>query len=87
MPWTPPHPLQRRTEIRPTAGRVPQRITPDASLQEVLDLEPDEALLRIERVTSQSGRVIECRLTLLRSNRMAGISDWPGAQPHAGSGA
>lgn len=77
--------LQRRTGIRPTAGReYLTAITPDPNLQEVLDLDPDEALLRIERVTSQSGRVIECRLTLLRSNRMAVISDWPGPQPMSG---
>lgn len=71
--------LATRTGVRPSAGReYIVAITPDDSMREVLALDDDEALLRIERVTSHAERVVECRLTLLRSTRMAVITDWPG---------
>ncbi len=74
--------LAARTGIRPAAGREHiQAVTPDASMRDVLELDDDEALLRIERVTSHADRVIECRLTLLRSSRIAVTTTWPAASP------
>ena len=74
--------LRKRTGVMPTAGReLISAVTPDDALREALDLDPDEALLRIERITRQAGRVIECRLTLLRSSRMAVVSEWPSPTP------
>lgn len=71
--------MAERAGVRPDAGR--ERVTaimPTPEMREVLALDDDEALLRIDRVTSQAGRVIECRLTLLRSSRMAVVTQWPG---------
>ncbi len=71
--------LAERTGIRPSAGReYLGAIIPDAQMREVLELEKDEALLRIERIARHADRVVECRLTVLRSARIVVFSDWPG---------
>lgn len=71
--------LAARSGVQPSAGSESvTAVTADESLREALDLDPDEALLRIERVTSHAGRTIECRLTLLRSSMLALVTSWPG---------
>lgn len=71
--------LARHTGVRPEGGReYISAVAADQATREVLSLSDGEALLRIERVTTHAGRVIECRLTLLRSSRMTVVSDWPG---------
>lgn len=71
--------LAARGQVRPTAGReLVTALAPDPSLAEVLELDEGEALLRIERIASHAGRVVECRLTLLRSTMVALVTAWPG---------
>jgi GntR family transcriptional regulator len=70
--------LAARTGVRPTGGtETISAVVPDEALVEVLELAPDEGLLRIERVTTHAERVVECRLTLLRTSRVALRSTWP----------
>lgn len=71
--------MASRSGVRPSSGReVVSAMAPDESLRDVLDLDDDEALLRIERITSHAERVIECRLTLLRSRKISLFTSWPG---------
>jgi GntR family transcriptional regulator len=71
--------LEAHTGIRPGSGtETISAVVPDDSMIEVLELDPGEGLLRLERVTRHADRVIECRLTLLRSSRMALTTTWPG---------
>lgn len=70
--------LHRLSGVAPTEGtETITAIAPDAELVEVMALQPGEALMRIERTTSRAGEVIECRLTLLRSSRLALTTTWP----------
>lgn len=70
--------LARRTGVRPSGGvETISAVVPDEALVEVLDLSPDEGLLRIARVTTHAERVVECRLTLLRTARLVLTSTWP----------
>jgi DNA-binding GntR family transcriptional regulator len=52
-------------------------VVPDEDLRDLLDLDADEAVLRIERTSSVDGRVVECRITLLRGSRFRLVSSWP----------
>lgn len=70
--------LEARVGIRPTAGR--EEITPlvpDADLRELLELDADEAVLRIVRTSTVGERVVECRITLVRGSRFTLVSSWP----------
>ena len=70
--------LEARLGVRPTAGR--EEIVPlvaDDDLRAVLDLEPDEAVLRIQRTSSIDDRLVECRITLVRGSRFTLVSTWP----------
>lgn len=70
--------LARRTGVRPSGGvETISAVVPDEELTDALDLDPGEGLLRIERVTTHAERVVECRLTLLRTSRVALSSSWP----------
>ncbi len=71
--------LYSRSGVRPSAGsEAISAMLPDEALCDVLELGPQEALMRIERVTKHADRVIECRLTLLRSDRLMLMCTWPG---------
>ncbi|MEE8601524.1 GntR family transcriptional regulator [Euzebya tangerina] len=70
--------LAARTGVRPTGGfESLSAVMPDAATREVLCLEADEAVMRINRLTSHAGRTIEWRLTLLRTSRLALVTAWP----------
>jgi GntR family transcriptional regulator len=70
--------IERRAGRRITGGEdvVGARI-PDASLRDALHLEPDEAVLRIERLGESDGRIVECRVTLVRAGLFALVMRWP----------
>jgi GntR family transcriptional regulator len=70
--------IERRAGARMTGGNetISARI-PDERLREVLDLDDDEALLRIDRVGEADGRVVEYRVTLVRSSLFALEMRWP----------
>lgn len=71
--------LAERSGVKPSSGQETiTAVVADEELREVLDLQADEAVLRVERVTSHADRVIECRLTLLRSSMVALVTSWPG---------
>lgn len=53
-------------------------IIPDQDLIDVLELDPDEAVMRIDRLGFVSGRLVECRVTLVRASRFSLSSNWPG---------
>lgn len=70
--------LEARAGIRPTAGQ--EWITPllpDNDLRELLQLDDDEAVLRIQRTSTVDDRVVECRITLVRGSRFTLVSNWP----------
>ena len=70
--------LSARSGIVPTGGTESMSaVLPDDTTREVLELEEGEALLRIDRVTTHGKRVVECRLTLLRTSRLVLTSSWP----------
>ncbi|MGI8574972.1 MAG: GntR family transcriptional regulator [Egibacteraceae bacterium] len=71
--------LQRRSGV--VVDRGTEAITaliPGDDLSEVLELEPDEAVLRIDRLGHAGARLIECRVTLVRAGRFTLLSQWPG---------
>lgn len=51
-------------------------LVPDDEARDLLDTEPDEALLRVERRGFADGRVVEWRVTLVRGRRFAFVSTW-----------
>lgn len=75
--------LEDRVGVRLTGGRETiTALVPDADLVDVLELDADEACLRIERVGELDGRVVECRVTLVRGSRFALVSDWAATTAH-----
>lgn len=78
--------LEQRVGVRLTGGRETiTALVPDDALVDVLDLDPDEACLRIERIGELGDRVVECRVTLVRGSRFALVSDWAASTAHAPS--
>lgn len=76
--------LEERLDVRLTGGRETiTALVPDDDLVDVLDLAPGEACLRIERVGELDGRVVECRVTLVRGSRFALASDWASSTSHS----
>jgi GntR family transcriptional regulator len=76
--------LERRVGVRLTGGRETiTAIVPDEDLADVLELDDDEACLRIERIGELDDRVVECRVTLVRGSRFALVSDWAATTAHA----
>jgi GntR family transcriptional regulator len=68
--------LERLQGLRMDAGtEVVSAVAPSREVAEVLDLAPDEALLRIERIGRVAGRTVECRVTLVRGSRFALVSE------------
>lgn len=70
--------LERRVGVRMTGGeeRISARV-PDPQLREVLELDEDEAVLRVDRLGESEGKVIECRVTLVRASLFALVMRWP----------
>ncbi len=70
--------LERRAGVRVTGGeeRISAQV-PDAALCEALELDEDEAVLRIDRRGEADGQPIECRVTLVRASLFALVMRWP----------
>lgn len=70
--------LEARVGMRPTAGHETIKpLVPDQDLRELLEIEDDEAVLRIQRTSTIDDRVVECRVTLVRGSRFTLVSSWP----------
>lgn len=82
------------TELRERAGlRITdaeeelEPIVPDDDARELLQLDEDEALLRVRRLGRSGDRRIECRVSLIRGQRFRYTNAWrtdEGAGPTAG---
>ncbi len=71
--------LEARTGVLPDRGEeVISPLVPDTDLRQTLQMDRDEAALRVERVGHHGDRHVECRLTLVRGSRFAVVSRWPG---------
>jgi GntR family transcriptional regulator len=69
--------LRERAGITITeATETLEPIVPDADSRALLQLDDDEALLRVRRLGSSGGRPVECRLTLIRGQRFLYTSSW-----------
>ncbi len=69
--------LQSRAGVRITAvDETLEPVIPDADARELLQLDDDEALLRVRRLGSSDGRPVECRVTLIRGQRFLYTSSW-----------
>ena len=70
--------VERRAGVRITDGEetISARV-PDAHLRDILALDDDEALLRIDRIGEADGRIVECRVTLVRASLFALVMRWP----------
>ncbi len=51
-------------------------LLPDADLRSLLQLDEDEALLRVRRLGWDGDRAVECRVTLIRGQRFLYTSSW-----------
>lgn len=70
--------LEARTGVRIDSGQeVIAPLVGDDDLRAVLEMDTDEAALRIERLGMVGERPVECRLTLLRGSRFALVQRWP----------
>jgi GntR family transcriptional regulator len=73
--------LAERCGIRLTAAdELIEPISPDRDAQQLLELDPDEALFRIERCGRVGERKVEWRVTLVRGTRFAFTSSWDRAR-------
>lgn len=69
--------LARRCGVRLTAAEeLIEPSLPDADARDLLGLEDDEALFRIERTGRTNDRAVEWRVTLVRGRRFAFVSSW-----------
>jgi GntR family transcriptional regulator len=69
--------LRERAGVTITeATETLEPIIPDADSRTLLQLDDDEALLRVRRLGSSGGRPVECRLTLIRGQRFLYTSSW-----------
>lgn len=69
--------LADRCGIRLTgADELIEPVIPDEDARDLLQLDPDEALFRIERTGRVDDEVIERRVTLVRGRRFAFVSSW-----------
>jgi GntR family transcriptional regulator len=69
--------LQGRAGIRITAAdETIEPLIPDANARSLLDLDDDEALLRVRRLGRHLDRPVECRVTLIRGQRFLFTSSW-----------
>lgn len=70
--------LQRLLGLKVDAGKeIVTAVASTPDIAEVLRLDDDEALLRIERLGQVGGRTVECRVTLVRGSRFALVSELP----------
>lgn len=68
-----------RTRCGVTVDQAEETLEPvlgDADARSLLDLEADEALLRVRRLGRADGRPIECRISLLRGRRFVYTNAW-----------
>ncbi len=69
--------LQARAGLRITAvDEILEPVVPDDDARELLRLDDDEALLRVQRLGRSDGRPVECRVTLIRGQRFLYTSAW-----------
>jgi len=69
--------LQQRAGIRITsADETLEPLVPDADARSLLQLDDDEALLRVRRLGREGDRPVECRVTLIRGQRFLYTSSW-----------
>lgn len=72
--------LYARAGIRITAAtETLEPLIPDADARALLELEEDEALLRVRRLGTSGDRPVECRVTLIRGQRFLYTSTWASA--------
>ncbi len=68
--------LERLLDLRMDAGtETVSAVAATPEVVDVLHLDEDEALLRIERLGRVEGRTVECRVTLVRGSRFALVSE------------
>jgi GntR family transcriptional regulator len=69
--------LQQRAGVRITsADETIEPLIPDAVARSLLQLDDDEALLRVRRLGRHGDRPVECRITLIRGQRFLYTSSW-----------
>jgi len=69
--------LSEVTGLRLTAAEETlEPIVPDATARDLLDLDADEALLRVTRLAFSDERPVEARTTLIRGQRFLYTSSW-----------
>ncbi len=69
--------LSELTGLRLTAAEETlEPIVPDPIARDLLDLDEDEALLRVTRLASSDDRPVEVRTTLIRGQRFLYTSNW-----------
>jgi GntR family transcriptional regulator len=79
--------LDARADVRITGvDETIEPLLPDADARELLQLEPDEALLRVQRLGWSGDRPVECRTTLVRGRRFVYTSSWHEAGAAANGG-
>lgn len=78
--------LAKHTGLRIESGdEHVTAIAPTPDVREVLELDDDEGVLRIERHGMIGDRLVECRVTLVRGSRFSLVSTWPQTTPSAPS--
>lgn len=69
--------LERRAGVTVDATEeVILPVVPDTDTRELLELDDDEAVFRVERRGFADGRPVEWRITLVRGTRFAFVSTW-----------
>jgi GntR family transcriptional regulator len=69
--------LHERADVRITGvDETIEPVLPDTDARELLQLEADEALLRVQRLGWSGDRPVECRTTLVRGRRFVYTSSW-----------
>lgn len=69
--------LEGRAGVRITAiDETIEPLIPDLDARDLLDLDQNEALLRIRRLGLSGDRPVECRVTLIRGQRFVFTSSW-----------
>ena len=78
--------LERHADLRIERGEeTVAAVAAEPDVREVLQLDPDEGLLRIERHGWVGDALVECRVTLARGSRFQLVSTWPQPTPTAAS--
>ena len=78
--------LERHAGLRIERGEeTVAAVAADDDVRDVLQLEDDEGVLRIERHGWVGDRLVECRVTLARGSRFQLVSTWPQTTPTSAS--